>query len=149
MDRITVDEDIVRHHSGTLVRASGDLVTQEQRLDDALDLGESEPYSSTDPGVEYLNALTTNLSGHLDQVERVNDHLLRMAVLVRGLADEATAVDEDVADQLRALADRLDDPSAPAAVPVTPVPTVHRPVGPTPITPTPVSPLAEREELPR
>lgn len=116
MDKITVDDDVVRDHVGVMETSSDTLRRGEQAIDVMLDLGAVEPYSVTDAGVEFENTATEALTTVEAALAATGDHLLVMARKLGQLASEVTDIDQDLADRLRAIADTLDGGADPDAV---------------------------------
>ncbi|PWD50525.1 hypothetical protein C8046_07550 [Serinibacter arcticus] len=108
MDRIQVDDSVVRNHVTVMEESSDDLRRDEQALQLTAELGEREPYSPTDPGVRFENVLDEALETYEDSLAAMGDELLVMARKLTQLAGEVVAVDDDLAQQLRTIADGID-----------------------------------------
>lgn len=108
MKRISVDESVVRNHVTVMEDCSDQLRRDEQGLGLTADLNEREPYSPTDPGVRLDSSFSDALESYEASLAVMGDELLVMARKLTQLAGEVTAVDDDLADRLRAIADGID-----------------------------------------
>ena len=108
MKRISVDESVVRNHVTVMEDCSDQLRRDEQDLGLTADLNEREPYSPTDPGVRLDSSFSDALESYEASLAVMGDELLVMARKLTQLAGEVTAVDDDLADRLRAIADGID-----------------------------------------
>lgn len=140
MDRITVDDEIVRDHVTVMEGSSDSLRHSEQSVEIAAETIELEPFSGTDPALAYSNRLAEALDTYHGSVAAMSDELLVMARKLTQLADQVTEVDDDLADRLRRIADSIDGGGTSLETPVATVrPGVERwlPVAP----PTSITPI--------
>jgi hypothetical protein len=127
MKRISVDDSIVRNHVTVMEDCSDQLRRDEQGLGLAADLNEREPYSPTDPGVRLESSFSDALESYEASLAVMGDELLVLARRLTQLAGEVTAVDEDLADRLRAIADGIDGGGTGAGAATPPLTTLPAP----------------------
>lgn len=138
MERISVDDTVVKNHVTVMEDCSDQLRRDEQDLGLTADLNAPEPFSVTDPGVRLESGFSDAVESYEGALAVMGDELLVMARRLTQLVGEVTAVDQDLADRLRAIADGIDGGAPPTVPPVTTVPGAPRSTPPVSVPERPV-----------
>ncbi|WP_284251063.1 hypothetical protein [Litorihabitans aurantiacus] len=105
MSDLTVDDAIVDNHVTVMESCSDELRRDEQSLGLAADLNEREPYSTTDPGVGLETAFSDALESYEGSLAVLGDELLVLARMLTQHAGQASEIDTEIADRMRAIAE--------------------------------------------